>query len=83
MGLHDIVGIAGVAAVLLAYYLLQAEKTRFNDYTYLVLNGAGGLLILVSLLYEFNLSAFIIECAWIAISLYGLIKRMFWSNTPV
>jgi hypothetical protein len=34
----------------------------------------GALLVVVSLLYRFNLSAFLVEIFWLLISIYGLIK---------
>ena len=39
---------------------------------YSLLNGLGALLIMVSLIYNFNLSSFVIEIAWLMISAYGL-----------
>ena len=48
---------------------------RYDDYSYLLLNGAGATLILVSLLYTFNLAAFVMEGIWVAISIYGAAKR--------
>ena len=38
--------------------------------------GALRLLVLISLIYSFNLSAFLVEAFWLLISLYGLIKFM-------
>ena len=37
-------------------------------------NATGAILILVSLLHDFNLSSFVIEIAWLLISLYGLTR---------
>jgi hypothetical protein len=36
--------------------------------------GAGS--ITVSLLFDFNLSAFVVEAAWVAVSIYGLVRAM-------
>ena len=71
---HEIVGLVGVALVLLAYFGLQAGKLRGDGVTFQVANilGAGG--IAVSLIYDFNLSAMVIELAWIVISVYGLVR---------
>jgi hypothetical protein len=38
------------------------------------MNGIGALLVVVSLLYRFNLSAFLVESFWFVISIYGLLK---------
>jgi paired small multidrug resistance pump len=71
---HEMVGLAGVVLVLLAYFGLQAGKLRGDGVAFQVANilGAGG--IAVSLVYDFNLSAMVIELAWIVISIYGLVR---------
>ncbi len=69
---HDVLGSIGVAIVLAAYFLLQLERVSATRPLYLIANGLGALLILVSLVNEFNLPAFLIEAAWLLISLYGL-----------
>jgi hypothetical protein len=70
----DFVGNIGVALMVLAYLLLQAEKLRSSDLSYSLMNGVGALLVLISLIYRFNLSAFLVETFWLLISIYGLIK---------
>ena len=72
--LPDSVGIIGVALILLAYGLLQLERIDPKSMRYSALNGSGAVLILVSLFYDFNLASFIIECAWLIISLFGIVK---------
>ncbi len=69
---YDIVGTVGVAAIVGSYLLLQTQRLRAEDLRYSVLNAAGALLILVSLIFDFNLSAFIIEAFWVLISLIGI-----------
>lgn len=68
----DIIGILGVAIVVVAYFLLQSEKIDPKGFLYSFFNAVGSLLILYSLLYNWNLASFIIEFIWILISLYGL-----------
>jgi hypothetical protein len=68
----DGVGIAGVALVLVAYFLLQSGRLAASAPAYSWLNLLGSLAILVSLTHAFNLSSFVIQIAWIAISAYGL-----------
>ena len=71
---YDLIGNIGVILVLAAYLLLQLERLSATRPPYLVANGLGALLILISLVNEFNLSAFLIEAAWLLISAYGLIR---------
>lgn len=71
---HDLVGITGVVIVLAAYLLLQLETLSSTSMSYSVANGLGAVLILTSLVQEFNLSAFVIESAWLLISVYGLVR---------
>lgn len=74
---YDLLGNFGVALILLAYFLLQSERVRGQDISYLLLNTLGAMLVLVSLWFDFNLSAFIIEALWVVISLYGLTRLTF------
>jgi len=71
---YDLIGNFGVALMVLGYLLLQAERLRSSDLSYSLMNGVGALLVVVSLLYRFNLSAFLVEIFWLLISIYGLIK---------
>lgn len=74
MEFHDFVGFSGAAAILLAYFLLQAKKMPSDGLTYSVLNLVGALLILFSLTYAWNLTAVFIEIIWVSISLVGIFK---------
>ena len=71
---YDAIGIIGVAIILVVYYLLQVERMKSDELIYSVINLVGALLIVVSLLYSFNLASFIIEIFWIAISLVGIVR---------
>ncbi len=79
---HDFVGNVGVGLILFCYLCLQLKKMRSDDLFYSLLNGAGAALILVSLAYEFNLSAFIIELAWVAISCIGVVQCFYQRRHP-
>jgi hypothetical protein len=76
---YDVIGNIGVLIILVCYLLLQLNKLASSELSFSVFNGLGALLILISLTYEFNLSAFIIELFWLLISLFGvttyLLKR--------
>lgn len=71
---HDIVGTLGVAIILAAYVLLQIERLRSDAVMYSLMNAVGAVLILVSLGYDFNFPAFLMEFFWLVVSLFGLGK---------
>lgn len=73
---HDILGIVGVALIVGSYLLLQLDRMESRAPIYSVLNAVGAALILMSLLVDFNLSAFVIESFWIVISLVGLYRSL-------
>ena len=57
-----------------AYLLLQMGRLDAADVRYSAGNGLGAALVLVSLGFEFNLSAFLVEAFWLVISIGGLVK---------
>jgi paired small multidrug resistance pump len=71
---HEIVGLAGVALVLLSYFGLQSGRMRGDGVAFQLANILGAGAIALSLVYDFNLSAMVIELCWIAISIYGLVR---------
>lgn len=71
---YDLIGSVGVATIIITYVLLQIEKIRSESLAYSVLNGLGAGLIVISLIFDFNFSAFIVESLWVLISLYGIGK---------
>ncbi|MEZ5503550.1 MAG: hypothetical protein R3E50_13165 [Halioglobus sp.] len=70
----DAIGMLGTLLVVLAFYLLQLERTDPRGLGYNMINLVGALLLLVSLCFNFNLASFVIELFWIAASLIGLWK---------
>ncbi|MFG1489337.1 hypothetical protein ABMA58_08810 [Oceanospirillum sp. HFRX-1_2] len=72
----DLVGNIGVFLVVLAFYLLQTERLTSRDIRYSLLNLTGAILLLISLLFNWNLSSVIIELFWIGISLIGIFKHI-------
>lgn len=73
---YDWVGIAGTLMVLAAFFLLQAGRLSGTGLVYQLLNlfGAGG--VLVSLIGQFNVSVFLLEAVWVAISAYGIVRTL-------
>ncbi len=74
---YDILGTLGVAVIIVTYVLLQAEKLRSDSLYYSLLNSIGASLIIVSLYFNFNFPAFIVEFFWLLISLFGTGKYLF------
>ena len=76
-GWFDLVGNIGVLLMVIAYLLLQLEKLSSSAVSYLLLNTVGAVLVIISLTFRFNLSAFLMEAFWLLISLYGLTRSLF------
>jgi paired small multidrug resistance pump len=74
--LFDLAGFIGVVSIIVAYLLLQLEKLPSSSPRYSLLNAAGALLIIISLIFAFNLAAFIVEAFWFLISLVGLWRSL-------
>lgn len=76
-GPADLAGLVGVVLILIAYggaALGRLDPTRAAA---LGLNLVGACLILASLVFAFNLSAFIMEAAWALVALIGLFRLAF------
>ena len=71
---YDLVGTTGVVMILVAYFLAQTQRISSQSLGYSVINLVGSVLIAISLVYDFNLASFIIEIAWISISIYGIVR---------
>ena len=73
---YDWVGLGGTLLILSAFFLLQAGRIGGTDPRYQVSNAIGSAGVLVSLLGSFNLSVFLLELAWLLVSLYGLSRSL-------
>jgi len=73
---YDYLGTVGVVLIILAYFLLQIGKVHGRSLNFSIGNAVGAGLILISLYYEFNLPAFIIESFWFAISIIAIVSRL-------
>lgn len=70
----DALGVVGVLLILLAYAGATMGRLDPKRAPALMLNLAGALLILLSLYFDFNLSAVLMEAAWAVVALIGLIR---------
>ena len=73
-GLLDLIGNVGVVVLMITYLMLQLEKLRSDGLAYSALNAFGASLIVLSLLFNFNLSAFLMEVFWVLISCLGIYR---------
>ncbi|WP_170019078.1 hypothetical protein [Campylobacter sp. RM16190] len=74
MDIFQFIGFLGMICIVLAYFLLQIGKMTSADLSYQLINLAGAILLIISLLVHFNLGSFLIEVFWIFITLYGIFK---------
>ena len=74
MTFPDLLGVLGVLCILIAYAGATSGRLDARRAPALALNLAGALLILVSLYFDFNLSAVLMEGAWALVAIYGLIR---------
>jgi hypothetical protein len=77
----DLIGTVGVLMIVVAYTLLQLDKLSSSAISFSLINALGAGLIVFSLLYNFNLSAFLMEGIWFFISLFGAFRRIL-TRTP-
>jgi len=70
----DAIGMLGTLLVLVAYFLLQLEYTDPKSLSYNLINLLGGVFLLLSLCFNFNLASFVMEVFWIGASMIGLWK---------
>ena len=73
---HDFLGNLGVFFIIGTYLLLQLGRMKSTSFTYSILNALGAFLVIISLLYDFNLSVFVIEVFWVAASLIGIARQL-------
>jgi CRP-like cAMP-binding protein len=73
-GMHDAIGMVGVAIYLGAYAAMQLGALKGQTFTFATLNILAPTLVLISLSRDFNLAAAAIQFAWITISAVGIAR---------
>jgi low temperature requirement protein LtrA len=68
----DVIGLVGSAIFLAAFAYANVAK-QLNKVVFNLANLIGAMLLLISLSVTFNLAAFVLEAAWGAIALVGLV----------
>lgn len=74
--LFDAIGMLGVFIILAVYSLVQLDKMDVKGLFYSIINAVGAVFILISLTVTFNMASFVIECAWLVISLFGIFQAL-------
>ena len=72
MTIPDVIGLIGVALYVAAYAGLQLGMLGLADLRYTALNAVGGLAVLYSLVWAFNLAAFVTQVLWLVFTFVGL-----------
>ncbi|SDX67849.1 hypothetical protein SAMN05444358_10918 [Ruegeria halocynthiae] len=78
----DAIGSIGALIVVAAYFATQMRMMNSEDLTFPVLNLLGSILIVYSLLHNFNLASMLIEGFWIIISVIGIIQHFRLRRAP-
>ncbi len=73
-GFLDFVGNIGVVILVITFLMLQLNKIPSDGLAYSLLNAVGASLIVISLLFDFNLSALLMEVFWVLISFVGIYR---------
>ena len=73
MTIPDLIGLSGVALLIVTYALLQLDRIDPKGFWYSFNNLIVAILVTVSLIYTPNLASIVIEVFWFIISLYGVV----------
>ena len=72
----DIAGVIGSGLIVTTYALSQAGRMDVRRPTYPALNALGAGLVLLSLVFKFNLAAMLVEAFWCVISVAGVVASL-------
>ncbi len=73
MTVPDIIGLIG-GAIFIGAFAYANAVAALNKRLFNLLNLIGGILLLISLYYRFNLAATVLEVAWVTIAFVGLVN---------
>jgi hypothetical protein len=71
----DLLGWAGAAALLTAYWMVSTQRTRGTAMAYQALNLIGSVLVLVNSLYYGAYPSVAVNLVWILIGVYAISRR--------
>lgn len=70
----NVLGLAGAALFVIAYAGAQLDRLDPQKPAALAVNLVGAILILISLVHDFNLGSFVLETIWGLIAALGLLR---------
>ena len=73
--LGHLIGLIGMGCVVYSFHAIENKIWNNDSMNYYVTNLVGAILLIISLVINFNLGSFVIEIFWIWIALKG-IKRL-------
>lgn len=73
--IYDFIGNIGLVLLIGSYLLLQIGKIDSRSIYYSMLNALAASCLIISICFDFNLSALLVEIFWLLISIYGLIRN--------
>jgi hypothetical protein len=76
LDLYNVAGVLGAVLVIVVYFATQQRWLSAEDWRFPFANLLGAGFILVSLVADWNLAAFVVEVFWVLISLYGLAQSL-------
>jgi len=76
MSFTNIIGTAGVAMILLAYYMNTVKMIPVNGKLFYVMNTIGAALACYASILILFWPFVVLESAWTLVSIYGLIRTM-------
>lgn len=77
----DIVGALGAACVVAMYVKVQLSPDFVKKYAFSAINLFGAALILLSVVADWNMAAFLINIFWVVVSFYGLYRCYHYQRT--
>ncbi len=72
----DFVGIIGSLTICAAYLAVSLKRVDPEGFPYHIANGAGSILLLISLYFRPNPGAILIEALWLAIASFGILRAV-------
>ena len=76
LDLYNVAGVLDAVLVIVVYFATQQRWLSAEDWRFPFANLLGAGFILVSLMADWNLAAFVVEVFWVLISLYGLAQSL-------